>query len=667
MSNQWYIDADGRVDGPVTPRELRDRAAAGRLRPTDRVSPDGERWAPASKVKGLVFAPPAPPLPPPPAPPAAEPSWGTASPAAASQATRESAVLNLIAPSPEPLDEIPGYVVEGMLGAGGFGVVMKARHLKLNRVVALKTVRLDRASNAQMLARFEKEAMALARLQHPNVVAVYDFGHHLGRVYFAMELLDGEDLGNRIKRAGPMDERTAWLLARQTACGLAHAAGYGIVHRDVKPANLFLVPAPTGFGLPPGVPMVKVTDLGLARSADHGAADDRLTATGVILGTPVYMAPEQFRGAAADARTDIYALGATVYHAIAGRPPYVGDTVWDIMVQKMESNPRLGPPVSAETADLVAAMMTTDPDRRVGGYDELIARIDALPVMRGLPGTSTANLAVGPTTPDVRPPAAAPGSLADMPATAEMPTPTDADGPTVSALSARPNRRRTRLVVAAAAGFGLFGAGLAVLGGRDGPPPGDDAPPPVVVRYEAGGHQEELFDGKSVVGWIANGWGLDRDADGNGVLSGRGRARRPFPRLPDFRLLLGVDLHEATAAELTLAVGGPGDDPSRLVLRVSRDGGAVAGVRDGDRGPFAPESAAVAYPSAAELEGKAPYREWRVEWAGEVLKASFDGRPVVARPLKGMTPLNEVRLSVEGGPLRLERATLEGLMPVGEK
>src|SRR5207248_8160120 len=179
--------------------------------------------------------------------------------------------------------------------------------------VALKVIQFGPCP--ALAARFETEAAALAKLSHPNVVQVYDCGWHAGRAFMAMELLDGEDLARLLRRAGRLGERVAWALARQTAAGLAHAAARGVVHRDVKPENLFLVPAPAGVGLPPGVPLVKVTDFGLARTrwaADPDGA--RLTAHGATLGTPAYMAPEQYRKAAdADHRADVYALGATVY------------------------------------------------------------------------------------------------------------------------------------------------------------------------------------------------------------------------------------------------------------------------------------------------------------------------------------------------------------------
>ncbi|MGE0609927.1 MAG: serine/threonine-protein kinase, partial [Pirellulales bacterium] len=215
-----------------------------------------------------------------------------------------------------PNSSIPGYQILGVLGYGGMGVVYRARQKNLGRPVALKTVLVSQSAAPTMLARFEQEAMTVAQLGHPNIVVAYDFGSHQGRLYLAMELIDGEDLFAFIQRRERLDERTAWGLARQAAAGLAQAARLGVVHRDVKPGNMLLVEPPEGSQLPPGLPMLKLTDFGLALITTEQEADDRLTLAGSALGTPRYMAPEQFQGSDVDARADIYALGATVYHML---------------------------------------------------------------------------------------------------------------------------------------------------------------------------------------------------------------------------------------------------------------------------------------------------------------------------------------------------------------
>src|SRR6266545_1422871 len=377
MSDEWYIDAGGRVEGPVSAGELRERAAAGLLAPTDSVSADRVKWVPAGNVAELAF----------PVPKQRRPLMETVVSGSVPPGGAPSGVDTSVV----PVVSIPGYSLLDTLGTGACGVVYKARHQTLNRVVALKTVLVpDRASH-DLIERFKQEAVSLARLQHPNIVTVYDSGiceTPKDQVYFAMELLDGEDLDQRVERAGPLDERTAWLIARQTAAALAHAAKLGIIHRDIKPANLYLVPPPMGFPLPPDVPMVKVTDFGLALSRGPNEEEQRQTAAGVMLGTPVYMAPEQFTGSDVDPRADIYSLGATVFHVLTGHPPFDGRTVWEVMKKKSWPAPRLAPPVSAETADLVAAMLATEAAGRPADYAELIARIDALPCLDGAFGAS---------------------------------------------------------------------------------------------------------------------------------------------------------------------------------------------------------------------------------------------------------------------------------------
>src|SRR5262245_37213355 len=178
----------------------------------------------------------------------------------------------------KPGDVIPGYEILDVLGRGGMGVVYRARQTALDRLVAVKTVLLSHLTRADAIARFEKEARTVARFRHPNIVTAFDFGRHEGRLFFVMELLEGQTLEEHIARSGRVEEAVAWGLVRQVASALAHAARTGIVHRDVKPANLFLVEPPAGSTLPGGLPMVKVTDFGLVLLAADAAAAARLTA-----------------------------------------------------------------------------------------------------------------------------------------------------------------------------------------------------------------------------------------------------------------------------------------------------------------------------------------------------------------------------------------------------
>lgn len=620
MAQEWYIEAGGRVDGPVSTPDLRARAADGRLAPTDRVSTDRVKWVPAEKVKGLVFSPFAPTLVVP--PPATIPKTVIAPPAVGAAAGPTGSMLETIT-SPVPLEQIPGYQVEAVLGRGACGIVFRARQLKLGRVVALKAILLTGSSHRTAVARFEHEAVALAKLQHPNIVAVYDSGHFADRVFFAMELLDGEDLGKRLDR-GVLDEPTAWGIARQTAAALAHAAAAGVFHRDVKPANLFLVQPPTGFLLPPGVPMVKVTDFGLALTTQPGEAEQRLTAAGTVVGTPVYMAPEQFASSSIDHRADIYSLGATVFHALNGDIPFDGGSIWEVMQKKVGPAPKPGPHVSPESAELLAAMMAERPEDRIGSYADLIARIDRLPGMAWV-----------------------------------------ASSP--SAVPVARSRRKWPVVTAGLVGGVALAGVVAWAAGAFKPKPTD--PPPKSVNPGTGnpatatfvpGNSELLFNGETMDGWSPLGgppWTIEKDDEKTPALTGIATIRRPFRAPPNFRVVLGLDLHKAKAAEILVATAdGPPEKAARWSLRVSRDGGAVFGKRDGDGQSFQPLGPAVPFPMPEEREGLRPYLEVRTQRAGGKIEVRFSNRVVGTLDDDGRLKVNEVRVTAEGGPVRIDTA-----------
>ncbi|MEM8864217.1 MAG: serine/threonine-protein kinase [Planctomycetota bacterium] len=294
-----------------------------------------------------------------------------------------------------PTSVASGYEVVDLLGYGGIGVVYRARQPNLDRLVALKTIstaRVRQASggkHASSLARFQQEAKAVARLKHPNIVAAYDYGAGDDRLYLAMEMVDGIDLESFIKQHQRIDEQTAWQLAKQAAAALAHAVDQKIIHRDIKPANLLLTDPPAGYPLPAGVPLLKITDFGLARFniAPPGTGDEaeeatRLTMTGATMGTPHYMAPEQIDDATVDLHADIYALGATVYHMIAGAPPLAGKSLMKVFAAKLSGEgpamDELPDDVSESSRELLVAMLQSDPADRPQTYDELLVRIDAV-------------------------------------------------------------------------------------------------------------------------------------------------------------------------------------------------------------------------------------------------------------------------------------------------
>ena len=237
-------------------------------------------------------------------------------------------------PEELPLPQVPGYEVEAVLGHGGMGVVFRARHLRLGRLVALKMTLAGSYAGPPERERFRREAEAIAALRHANVVQVYDVGDWAGRPYFTMELVEGGSLAQKLAGAPQPARQAAALLA--TLAEAMHAAHQGgIVHRDLKPANILF----TADGTP------KVTDFGLARRLEGGAG---LTLSGVPLGTPSYMAPEQARGQsrAVGPAADVYALGAILYELLTGRPPFRAETPAETVQQVVE--PGAGPAGAAE-------------------------------------------------------------------------------------------------------------------------------------------------------------------------------------------------------------------------------------------------------------------------------------------------------------------------------
>ncbi len=215
--------------------------------------------------------------------------------------------------------EFPGYEVLGELGRGAMGIVYKAKQLALGRIVALKVIRASDATSADEIARFKSEAAAIARLQHPNIVQIYEFSEQGEWPYFSLEFIDGGTLSQKIAGVQQSPREAAQLI--ETLARAVHQAHLaGIVHRDLKPANVLL----TRDGVP------KITDFGLAKQAQ---ADYAATETGMLMGTPLYMAPEQ---AAADSArigvsADLWAIGAMLYELLTGRPPFQKASLSDLL------------------------------------------------------------------------------------------------------------------------------------------------------------------------------------------------------------------------------------------------------------------------------------------------------------------------------------------------
>jgi serine/threonine-protein kinase len=261
------------------------------------------------------------------------------------------------------LPRIPGYEVEAILGRGGMGVVFRARHLALNRLVALKMALVGAYAEPRERERFRREAEAVARLRHPNVVAVYDVGEADGRPYFTMEYVEGGSLAHKLAGT-PQPARAAAALVATLAGAMQAAHQGGIVHRDLKPANVLL----TADGTP------RITDFGLAHRLEGGAG---LTQSGVPLGTPSYMAPEQARGQthAVGPATDVYALGAILYECLTGRPPFRAETPAETVLQVIYQEPvpprSLQPKVPRDLETICLKCLHKEPARRYASAQAL--------------------------------------------------------------------------------------------------------------------------------------------------------------------------------------------------------------------------------------------------------------------------------------------------------
>jgi serine/threonine protein kinase len=259
----------------------------------------------------------------------------------------------------EALSHRGHYEVLGVLGQGGMGVVYKARNRKMNRLVAIKVLPPLKPQAPSAVARFEREMKAVARLTHPHIVAAYDADEAGGKHFLVLEYIDGVDLKSLVKAQGPLSVARAVAYLVQAARGLHYAHEQGIIHRDVKPANLMLDQSGT----------VKVLDLGLAASVFESGTQADLTETGMFLGTADYLAPEQAANARdIDRRADVYSLGCSLYYLLTGRPPYDGGTVIQkVLAHREQPIPSLGdacPECPASLQQVFAKMLAKRPDER---------------------------------------------------------------------------------------------------------------------------------------------------------------------------------------------------------------------------------------------------------------------------------------------------------------
>ncbi|MGY1686105.1 Stk1 family PASTA domain-containing Ser/Thr kinase [Geodermatophilus sp. SYSU D00867] len=278
------------------------------------------------------------------------------------------------------------YEIGGVLGRGGMAEVHRGRDLRLGREVAVKVLRSDLARDPSFQVRFRREAQAAASLNHPSIVAVYDTGEDRttsgATPYIVMEYVEGETLRDVLRREGVLQPERAMSLAADICAALDFSHRNGIVHRDVKPGNVMITPQGT----------VKVMDFGIARAVSDSAAT--MTSTAAVIGTAQYLSPEQARGEAVDARSDVYSLGCLLYELVCGAPPFTGDSPVSVAYQHVREDPRLpssiNPAVPPELDAILMKAMSKNPANRYQSAAEMRndllralagQRVEATPVM----------------------------------------------------------------------------------------------------------------------------------------------------------------------------------------------------------------------------------------------------------------------------------------------
>jgi eukaryotic-like serine/threonine-protein kinase len=258
------------------------------------------------------------------------------------------------------------FVPVETLGAGGMGTVYKARDTQLERFVALKLLHRDFGSEADRDTQLQQEARIAASVNHPNVVQIFSLGMDHGQFYVVMELIDNGSLDDLIESQGRLLEHQVLDIGIQIARGLRAAHRKGLIHRDVKPANILFIDEQAA----------KIGDFGIAAFATQDPQSD-----GVIWGTPAYVAPERLYNQPEDVRSDIYSLGATLFHAVAGKPPIDSSTNSATELRELKQHPaelrRIAPDVSAPTTRVLQRMIAPDSKQRFSFYNDLLAELDA--------------------------------------------------------------------------------------------------------------------------------------------------------------------------------------------------------------------------------------------------------------------------------------------------
>jgi hypothetical protein len=417
------------------------------------------------------------------------------------------------------------------------------------------------------------------------------------------------------------------------------------VHRDIKPANLMLLQPPAGFSLPAGVPLLKIADFGLAYLSDQPGERTRLTSSGTALGSPHYMAPEQLTSAHLDLRTDIYALGATAYHLLSGKPPFHGLPMAALVGQKLATGPEplssLAPHLSPSTVTLVEELMRREPAERPANYETVIARVDELlGELNAVAGAATARL-----------------PRSDVAIASAETQGVAAEKTAVEVASVPRQFGKGRLVAASSLLLLMVGAGVWYWQVSQRPSPRLLVPT---------GRLVQLFTGQSLAGWrnLGGGWRDTTDEEGAPVIEGRnGTISHAIPNwtpgdaASGYRLTFAFNPSRSQAVELQFDLRQAATSSSpRGVLRLTPDG-AQLGERGADRDDFRPRGPLLTWPKKFDALHDVVLEKNGCYWL------QLDAVPVGTIPAKAPLPASEFRLVVEGGTASFADLSAEPLAP----
>jgi serine/threonine protein kinase len=288
------------------------------------------------------------------------------------------------------------YLILGFLGAGGMSAVYKAKHVLTGKIVALKVMHGRLLNDSSSFRRFHQEAIASSRLNHPNAISVSDMGMTGSQPYLVMDFIDGRSLALVIREEGRLSVERALKIFIQAALGLGSAHKLGIIHRDLKPSNIMLVQKPEGEN-----EIVKLVDFGIAKIISQEGESQKLTATGEVFGSPLYMSPEQCEGRSLDARSDMYSMGCLMFEALTGRTPFCGENVMSTLLKHLNEAPPLltdldaAPVVQSLLNGIISKALSKDPEKRQKDMFELVEDLNnVLEVQLGLKSAPHLSLTV---------------------------------------------------------------------------------------------------------------------------------------------------------------------------------------------------------------------------------------------------------------------------------